>query len=389
MVGTRRLPQLLGAAALVTVFSVAAQAKPFMIVGLDQKVSWNSQGQTVLGPSGNDKVLIVDLATPSAPKIVASLPLENSVVGPPVNVAISPNGDIAIVADSVTLSSGTPQKLVPTDKLFVIDLKADPPKLLATLKVGEEPSGLSINPAGDLALVANRAGKSLSVLKISGTDVTVVGTVPMGTEVSAVTFTPDGKRALTVESQANKVALLAVNGETVTPAHRGFPTYWFPYNVMVTPNGQLAFTADNGDHGISDGNADAISVIDLADQPPRVIDHIGVPDAPEGLAISPRGDLLAVASVQGSNSGDVWFHHADGVVTIFRIAGMKVTPEETIKVGRMPEPLAFSPSGKYLYVGNYLDDDFSILRVDGTDVVDTGKILKVPGQPASASTGAN
>jgi hypothetical protein len=35
-------------------------------------------------------------------------------------------------------------------------------------------------------------------------------------------------------------------------------------------------------------------------------------------------------------------------------------------------------------VGNYSDSDFSILRVDGTKVTDTGKHFKVPGQPGAA-----
>ena len=37
----------------------------------------------------------------------------------------------------------------------------------------------------------------------------------------------------------------------------------------------------------------------------------------------------------------------------------------------------------YLYVGNYTDRDVSILKVDGTKITDTGKKLKLPGQPAS------
>ena len=44
----------------------------------------------------------------------------------------------------------------------------------------------------------------------------------------------------------------------------------------------------------------------------------------------------------------------------------------------------FTPDGRYLLVGNYLDQDFSIFKVDGTDVTDTGKRFKVPGHPASA-----
>ena len=43
----------------------------------------------------------------------------------------------------------------------------------------------------------------------------------------------------------------------------------------------------------------------------------------------------------------------------------------------------FSPDGAYAYVGNYLDSNISILKVDGTQVTDTGKNLKLPGPPAS------
>ncbi len=54
-----------------------------------------------------------------------------------------------------------------------------------------------------------------------------------------------------------------------------------------------------------------------------------------------------------------------------------------VEVGALPEGAVFSPDGKYLYVGNYIDRDVSILKVDGTKVTDTGKRLQLPGQPAS------
>jgi hypothetical protein len=61
-----------------------------MIVGLDEKLLWDESGKPILSAPGKDQVLIVDLASPETPKIIAALPLENSVVGPPVNVAIDP-----------------------------------------------------------------------------------------------------------------------------------------------------------------------------------------------------------------------------------------------------------------------------------------------------------
>jgi DNA-binding beta-propeller fold protein YncE len=364
----------------------AACAAPYMIVGNDEKVLSDDKGKPIIMPTCKDSVQIVDLANPMKPKIVATLPLENSIVGPPVNLAIAPDNSIALVADSMTIAddNGT-RKMVPTNKLFVIDLKANPPKLVQTLTLGKQPSGLSFSPDGKLALVCNRGEDTISVLKIDGTQVTPTGTVKVAPGISTVEFTPDGKHALTVESPENHVAILDVDGDKVTYNKLELPTYLFPYNVIVSPDSKLAITADNGGGGTADGNLDDISVIDMEWPHPHVIAHITVPDAPEGMAMSPKGDLAAVASVQASNNPAVWFYHKTGVVTVLRIQGQKVTPIKEINVGRVPEAIAFHPNGRYIYVGNFTDEDFSILKVvNGINVVDTGKRFKVGGHPASA-----
>jgi DNA-binding beta-propeller fold protein YncE len=375
---------------LVTVVGVvlgltAARAAPFMIVGDDEKQSFDN-GKTVVSPAGKDSILIVDLANPLDPKIVANLPLKNSVVGPPVNLDIDPTNSVAIVADSMdVIKDGDAWKPVPDNKIYVIDLKAKPAKLINTIEGAKQPSGLSINPSGNLALVANRAGKSISVLSINGTDVKLADTVDMGDEVSAVVFTPDGKHALATKAPANKVALLDVDGAKVTYTKRDLPAGIFPYNIVVAPNGSIALTANTGNGGSSDGNVDTVSVIDLTANPVRVIDHLTVPDSPEGLAFSPKGNLAVAVEATGSNkSKDEFYYHPHGTVTVLRVDGKKVTRLNDIEVGALPEAVGFTPDGRYIYVGNYSDRDFSILRVDGTKVTDTGKHFKVPGQPGSA-----
>ncbi len=382
-----------GAASATLLTAIAfgsARAAPFMIVGDDAKVGMSAQGNPVISPTGNDEVLVVDLAKPEAPRIVARLPLENSIVGPPTNLAISPNGRLALVADSMTVvQDNGANKMQPTDKLWVIDMTATPPKLLQTLTLGKQPSGLSFSPKGNIALVCNRADGTLSILKIDGMQVTPSGSIQMPKGISTVQFTPDGKHALVAESPENQVGILNIDGDTVTDSKLTLPTYLFPYNIVVTPNSQLAIVADNGHQGVSDGNADDVSVIDLRGLHPHVIDHIGVGDAPEGLAMSPKGNLAVVVSVNGSNMPHAWFHHKTSEVTVLRIEGLKVTPIKTIQVGVLTEPTVFSPDGRYIYVGNFLDKDFSILKVNGTNVIETGKTFKVPGQPGSARMGGN
>jgi DNA-binding beta-propeller fold protein YncE len=341
----------------------------------------------MINPTGNDAVLIVDLAKPEEPKIVASLPLENSIVGPPVNLSISPNGAIALVADSMTVAEENGvRKMVPTDKLFVIDMKASPPKLVDTLTLGKQPSGLSFSPKGDMALVCNRADGTISVLKIDGTKVTQTGTVTVGPGVSQVVFTPDGKHALTVKSPDNKVAMLDVDGDKVTYNKLDFPTYPFPYNVVVTPDGKLAITADNGAGGGSDGNMDSASVIDLEGDHPHVIAHLTIEDGPEGLAMAPNGKFAIVGGLRGSNQPQAWYHKT-GSVTLLRINGKTVTVGTVVPVGTLPEAVMISPDSRYVYVGNFPDKEFSILKVTGTDLIDTGKRFKVPGHPASGRMG--
>ena len=372
--------------ALVLVAFPSAAGAQLMIIGNDEKVTFGDAGQLVFSAPGKDTISIVDIgANPESPRIIANLPLMNSIVGPPVNLAITPDERLAIVANSLDwVQEGAAWKPVPDNKLYVIDLKASPPKLLATVQVGKQASGLSINARGDLALVANREDKSISVLSIRGDEVKLVDTVPMGDSVAHVVFTPDGKRALAVKFPAHKFHLLEVNGEKVTYSKYDMPVGLWPYNIDVTPNGKLALTADNGNAGRSDGHIDTVSVIDLEANPPRVIDRVVVGDAPEGLVISPTGEI-AVAMLLRGNDGpkQSWFYNRNGSVVVLKIDGKKVTKVGEVEVRGLPEGAVFSPDGKYLYVGNYNDLDVSILKVDGTTVTNTGKLLQLPGHPAS------
>ncbi|MGA7803742.1 YncE family protein [Bradyrhizobium sp.] len=386
----RAVRSALGAALLLCGSSLLTQAlaRPFMIVGLDEKIVWDGDGKPILSPDGKDQVLIVDLADPERPNIVASLPLKNSVVGPPVNLDIDPTGTVALVADSIDVTKeGEALKQVPDDKIYVIDLKANPPKLAATLSGGKQPSGLSFSPDGKMALVANRGDNSISVLSINGTDVKITDTVAMPDSVSQVVFTPDGKRALATRFPAHKLSILDVAGGKVTYGKIDLPTGQWPYNVVVSPDGKLALTSDNGGAGSSDGSVDTTSVVDLEASPPRIIDRVVVGDGPEGLAISPKGDLAVAAILRGSNMKNAYFYQKNGSLSILKIDGKKVTKTQDIEVGGLPEAVAFTPDGNYILAGNFLDQDFSILRVDGTTVTDTGKRFKVPGHPASARMG--
>jgi DNA-binding beta-propeller fold protein YncE len=222
--------------------------------------------------------------------------------------------------------------------------------------------------------------------------VVIADTATLGSpadQVAHVAFIPEAGRALAVKFASHKVSVIEIKDGKLAYNKLDLPTGLWPYNVAVAPSGRIALTADNGNAGASDGSVDTVSVIDLEASPPRIIDRVVVGDGPEGLAVSPRGDLAVAANLRGSNSAKAaYFYSPTGTISLLRIKDKQVTRLKDIEVGGLPEPVCFTPDGRYLYVGNYLSQDFSILKVDGSEVTDTGKRFKVPGHPASARVSA-
>lgn len=355
-----------------------------LVSGNDEKVLWDDAGKAIFLPPGKDTISFIDIRDRENPKILTSVALENSIFGPPTNVAVHPSGEIALVANSMTQTKdGEAWKPVPDNKVYIFDLTQTPPKQIGTVEVGKQPSGLDISKKGDLALVTNRADNSITVLTISGKDVKVTDTIAMGDSVAHVAISADGTKALAVKPVVNKVAFLKIDGQKVAYEKYDMPTGVFPYNVDIVPNGTIALVANNGAAGSADGNVDTVSVIDLNQNPPRVIDHVVVGDAPEGLAISPKGDLALAILVAGNSNKKAFFSRNGGTAVVLKIDGKKVTRVTEITVGGLAEGVAFSPDGAYAYIGNFLDSDMSILKINGTDVTDTGRKLKLPGHPAS------
>jgi DNA-binding beta-propeller fold protein YncE len=373
------IAMLAGAVFLALPMSAGAQ---ILVSGNDEKVLWDDAGKAIFLPPGKDTISFIDIGDRENPKILTNIALENSIFGPPTNVAVS--GEIALVANSMTqIKDGENWKPTPDNKVYIFDLTQAPPKQIGTVEVGKQPSGLDISKKGDLALVTNRADNSISVLTISGKDVKVTDTITMGDSVAHVAISADCTKALAVKPVINKVAFLKIDGQKVVYEKYDMPTGVFPYNVDIVPNGKIALVANNGAAGAADGNVDTVSIIDLDQNPPRVIDHVVVGDAPEGLAISPKGDLALAILVAGNSNKKAFYSRNGGTAVVLKIEGQKVTKVTDIAVGGLAEGVAFSPDGAYAYIGNYLDNDMSILKINGTEVTDTGKKLKLPGHPAS------
>jgi len=355
-----------------------------ILIGLDAKVTYGPDGP-VNGPPGKDEVLVMDVSTPAKPVIRARLPLMNSLLGPPTNLQITPDGKLGLVANSVlNTPDANGYTVSPDERLFVIDLTATPPKLSDTVTVGKQPSGLAISHNGDLALVANRFGKSISVLSIAGGKVSVVAQVPVEQEAAAVAITPDGKRAFICLNLANRVGVLAIDGQKVTyDKAMDIPVAFNPYNVDITPNGKFAIVSTTG---AGKNNGDALAVIDTSGPHPHTVALMSPGTGPEGFVISPDGKWVAAALIGGSGAKQSdWFKTKGGELALLSLD--QNTGDLSVKsrapLGGLPEGLAFSPKSDFVYVGNYFDTDLQVFHIVAGTLKSAGPNVKLGGQPAS------
>jgi DNA-binding beta-propeller fold protein YncE len=278
---------------------------------------------------------------------------------------------------------GDAWKVAPDNRLFVIDLNANPPRLIDTVTVGMQPSGMAISHKGDLALTANRAGKSVSVLSIRNGVVKALAEMPMEQEAAAVVIAPDGTRAFVCLNKANIVAVLKIDGQTVSyDKSLDIPSALNPYNIDITPDGKYAIASNTG---AMKNNGDAVVTIEATGPHPHVVDIMSPGTGPEGFVISPDGKWAAAPLLVGTvaKAGD-WFRTSGGELILMSIgSGGKLTVTGKADLGAVAEGVAFSPSGEYLYVANFLDKDLQTFRVTDGRPVQVGPNLTLPGQPGS------
>ena len=352
----------------------------------DNKVILDNGVVKVVPDAAPDTVTIIDLgATP--PKVIAELPVPGSVVGPPMSVAVTPDQGLALVTSSMKKDPADATKTVPDNRVSVVDLRATPPAVIATLQAGMGAAGVSINRQGTLALVANRAEGTVSVFTIQGKTVAPSSVVRLGDDKSGPSqpaFTRDGRAALVTRDGDSFISILTVDGTKVEYSKRDLSAGMRPYGLDVSADGSIAVVANIGR---GQGDNDTVSVIDLQAQPVRVVETVVVGQTPEGIALSPDGKLCAVVVMNGSNKPrESPFYNANGKLLLYRVDGTKLVPAAAAWIGRWSQGIAFSADSRTILVQNMADREIQVLRWDGSNLQDTGQRIKTNGGPAGIRT---
>jgi len=369
--------------ALLVVGVAAPAGAQIAVSGNDNKVLLVNGVVTVVQNPPSDTVSVIDLKA-SPPRVIGEVPAPVSVVGPPLSVAVTPDESLAIVTASNKVDPADPKKQAPNNQVTVIDVKANPPTVLARLEAGKGASGISINRAGTLALVSNLVDGTVSVFTIQGKTVTPAGTVEVGGEKAGggmVAFTPDGKWALASRNNDNKVSVLSIEGSKVEYTKRDMVPGLRPIVMDVANNGAFAVVGHLA--GGATGDSDAVTLMDLTAKPPRVVDTVGVlGSTAEGLKISPDSSVVAVVVHNGSNRPkDSPFYNDAGKLVIVRVTGKTLQRVAEAPIGHWSQGAAWTPDGKTILVGNMVEKDFWVFSWDGSTLKDTGHRVKVNGGP--------
>jgi DNA-binding beta-propeller fold protein YncE len=366
--------------------ATATASAQIVVSSNDNKAVWVNGVNTVPANPKLDTVTIIDLGA-ATPRIIAELNVPGGWSAPPQSVAVAPDESIALVTSSARLDPANPTRTIFSNVLTVIDLEASPPAVIATLETGQRAAGVSINPAGTLALVANRAEGTVSVFTIAGKTVTPAGKVEIGAPELAPSlpvFTPDGRRALVSLNGGHRLAILDVNGSTVTYSKQDIAVGLQPYSVEITPNGDVAIVANIGNGPT--GGVDTLHVVDMRMNPPRVVDGVFAGIVPEGFAISPDGNFIAVPLQNGAQLAKTtpWYHE-NGILKIYRLTGTSLSLVTEMPIGRWAQGVVWNRAGTRLLVQAAADSLLEVFDFDGRTLT-RREPIRVNGAPTGIRT---
>jgi DNA-binding beta-propeller fold protein YncE len=374
MTSLRWRPAKLGfALALVPLLTVGATAQILVSANDNKAVLVNGANVVPANPAA-DTVTIIDLGV-SPPKVVGEVKAPASVVGPPQSVAIPRDESFALVTGAFKVDPADPKKAIPDNKLSVIDLKAKPPAVIATLEAGLGAAGVSINNAGTLALVANRSEGTVSVFTVAGNKLTPAGKIQLGDSKSGpshVAFTPDGKSALVTRDGDNRVSILTIDGNKVEDSKAFMVGGVRPYSLEIGPKGDVAVFSNQGG---GQGDIDVINVIDLKAKPPRIVDTISVGQTPEGVGMSSDGKYVAVTVMNGSNRPkDHPAFNDFGLLQIYSVNGTTLRKIAQAKVGHWCQGAAFSKNNKTVVIQCMVEKNLQVFNFDGRSLKPAGTV---------------
>jgi YVTN family beta-propeller protein len=248
--------------------------------------------------------------------------------------------------------------------LDLVNFRAD-----RTLRVGDEPSGLTANPVRNEVYVVNTASGSVSVIDAEKN--AVVATIPVHKQPYGISVDAKGARGYVANAGSNTVSVLDL------VAHRELSTVGTgeqPGLAKIAPDGRSLVVSNRGSGSVSVyavSDAPTLRLRATFDGCPGATDIAILGDSSKAFVACSAGDTvvsIGLASEPGS-----WPAKQEPASVQDRLMAR-------LRVGKTPVHLALKPDSGELFVSNFGSDSISEISTFTNEVGGTYSIGTQPSQ---------
>jgi DNA-binding beta-propeller fold protein YncE len=352
-------------------------------------------GDTVTAPEP-DSVSVLDIGAKGV-RLLGSVAVPASMIGPPAAVAVSKDSRFAIVTGGQRFEDG---KLVPNDTVSVIDLSAPSnPRVAQTVHAGAGAMGVSISPNGKLALVAGSNSSTITAFSITGHTLTRIDQLqlPAKTDPTDVIFSRDGKTALVVSRAGSKLIVLNVAGGKITDSGKAYSPGLQPYDAVATHDGKYVINTNLGGAlpapGAAERGRDApvppgtISMVNLATG--DIAASVEVGPTPEHVVMSGDGKYVAVVVANGAATvkSDPRWDSVLGLLKVYRVGDGTLTQVAQADTGHLCQGATISRDNKTILQQCAGEREIEVFHFDGSTLTrDKGAPIAMGARPGSIAT---
>jgi YVTN family beta-propeller protein len=251
----------------------------------------------------------------------------------PTSVAINPTTNQAVVTN------------FGSDNVSVIDIGSG--TVVATITVGKSdtsnpnfrynPRDVAIDPAKNVAMVANLNGNSVSLIDLNSNSLIVAEPIPVGTNPISVVYYREKNVALVANYQSNSVSVIDMQNHARI---RDIPVGLKPIDIALNLQTKKAVVVNSDSNDISILNLDKIS--DTTANPVEATVTVGT--RPFGAVINPNTNFAAVLS------------SANKSISLVNLGDNTKFPTVVTGVGDTPTHIALNPSNNTALVASPTND---------------------------------
>jgi DNA-binding beta-propeller fold protein YncE len=355
-------------------------------------VSANDGKQLQVGESQTvtpDSISVLDLGH-YPPKVLGSVAAPASMIGPPKAVAVSKSEKFAIVTAAQKYNAADPMHPADDDKVSVVDISHPAaPKILQTVTSGAGASGVALNPAETLVLVAAKMDDAVYIFRLAGKTLTPAGRLDLGKGAAPtdVVFAPDGRKAYAVAWGVTKIMELAVDGAQVTRTGNDVATGKSPYGASITPDGAWLINTNVGGALEGSDHTGTITMVDLKAH--KLALSLPVGKVPEHVFLSPDGKYAGVVLANGAPyvKTDPNYEGLTGIIKVFAVGPGTFTEVAHADSCHWAQGATWSDDGRLILQQCASEHAIMVYRFDGHSLVqDKAATLSFESRPGAIAT---